>query len=189
MKKINCVITSLILSAFALFASAQGDWPPTDNSPMDMAYFPVDYPILKIRKQAPETPVVKIIYSRPNKKNRKVFGELVEYGTVWRLGANEATEVDFYQDVRIGNTRIKKGRYTLYAIPTPEKWTIIISKDNDVWGSFAYNQKNDILRTDIKVQKIASPVEVFSMMFEKTNTGANLLIAWEDVKVSLPISF
>lgn len=189
MKKINRILASLLLAGFVLFASAQEDWPVTDNSPMDMAYFPVDYPILKIRKQAPETPVVKVIYSRPMKKNRKVFGELVEYGTIWRLGANEATEIDFFKDVKINNTKIKKGRYTIYAIPTPEKWTIIINKDNDVWGSFAYNQKNDILRTDIKVQKIAKPVEVFSMMFEKTNSGANLLIAWEDAKVSLPISF
>lgn len=189
MKKINSIVASLFLSGFVLFASAQEEWPATDNSPMDMAYFPVDYPILKIRKQAPETPVMKVIYSRPVKKNRKVFGELVEYGTIWRLGANEATEIDFFKDVKIGNARIKKGRYTIYAIPAPEKWTIIINKDNDVWGSFAYNQKNDILRTDIKVQKITKPVEIFSMMFEKTSTGADLLIAWEDVKVSLPISF
>lgn len=189
MKITNRIVVSLALSIFVLYASAQQEWPATDNSPMDMAYFPVDYPILKIRKQAPESPVIKVIYSRPMKKNRKVFGELVEYGTIWRLGANEATEVDFFKDVKIGNTKIKKGRYTIYAIPTQEKWTIIINKDNDVWGSFAYNQKNDILRTDIKVQKIAKPVEVFSMMFEKTDTGANLLIAWEDVKVSLPISF
>ncbi|MFT3748641.1 MAG: DUF2911 domain-containing protein [Agriterribacter sp.] len=189
MKKIKTILAILTLSGCVLSVCAQDAWPPTDNSPMDMAYFPIDYPILKIRKQAPETPVVKVIYSRPMKKNRKVFGELVEYGTVWRLGANEATEIDFFKDVKIGNTKIKKGRYTLYAIPTQEKWTIILNKDNDVWGSFAYNQKNDILRTDINVQKITQPVEVFSMMFEKTNTGANLLIAWEDVKVTLPISF
>lgn len=180
---------SLILSGLVLCASAQEDWPPVDNSPMDMCYFPVDYPILKIRKQASELPVMKVIYSRPTKKNRKVFGELVDYGTVWRLGANEATEIDFYKDVRIGNTKIKKGSYTLYAIPTTEKWTIILNKDNDVWGAFAYNQKNDILRTDVKVQKTTKPVEMFSMMFEKSATGANLLMAWEDVKVSLPVSF
>ncbi len=189
MKKISSIAASLMLSGCVLLVSAQEGWPATDNSPLDMAYFPVDYPILKIRKQAPETPVVKVIYSRPMKKSRKVFGELVEYGTIWRLGANEATEIDFFKDVKIANTKIKKGRYTLYAIPTPEKWTIIINKDNDVWGSFAYNQKNDILRTDIKVEKITKPVEVFSMMFEKAKTGANLLIAWEDAKVSIPISF
>lgn len=168
MKKICRKFSILLLLVFVLSTvNAQDAWPGVDNSPMDMAYFPVDYPILKIRKQAPVEPVAKVIYSRPVKKNRKVFGELVEYGTIWRLGANEATEVDFFKDVKIANTKIKKGRYTLYAIPTPEKWTIIISKDNDVWGSFAYNQKFDVLRTDIKVQKIAQPVEMFSMMFEK----------------------
>lgn len=170
-------------------ASAQDSWPPLDNSPMDMIYYPVDYPVLKIRKAAPEAPVMKVIYSRPLKKSRKVFGELVEYGTVWRLGANEATEIDFFKEVKIAGAKIKKGRYTLYAIPQENKWTIILNKDTDVWGSFAYDIKKDILRTDVRTEKTKEPVEAFTMMFEKTTSGVNLLIAWEDVKTSLPIIF
>lgn len=185
-RKIYSILFFLMMT-FSL--AAQESWPPLDNSSMDMIYFPVDYPVLKIRKSAPETPVVRVTYSRPLKKNRKVFGELVEFGAVWRLGANEATEINFYKDVKIAGTKIKKGRYTMYAIPFPDKWTIIINKENDVWGSFAYDEKKDILRTDIKTEKTAAPVEAFTMMFEKTATGANLLIAWEDVKVSVPINF
>lgn len=185
MKKILAFTLGLML---VISAGAQENWPPLDNSPMDMIYLPVDYPILKIRKSAPQTPVMKIIYSRPQKKSRKVFGELVEYGTVWRLGANEATELDLFKDVKIANTKIKKGRYTMYAIPYKEKWTVIINKDNDVWGSFAYDAKKDILRTDIKTEKNAEPVESFTMMFKETDTGASLLITWEDVKVSLPVT-
>ncbi|MFT3702232.1 MAG: DUF2911 domain-containing protein [Agriterribacter sp.] len=179
-----CLVIMLATNAFS-----QETWPPVDNSPMDMIYFPVDYPILKIRKQSPPTPVIRITYSRPMKKNRKIFGELVEYNNVWRLGANEATEIDFYKDVKIGNTKIKKGNYTMYAITSPEKWTIIINRENDIWGSFAYDIKKDVLRTDVKTGKTSEPVETFSMQFEKTPSGANLLIAWEDVKVSLPINF
>ncbi|MBX2923071.1 MAG: DUF2911 domain-containing protein [Chitinophagaceae bacterium] len=171
-----------------IFVAAQDSWTPLDNSPMDMIYYPVDYPVLKIRKSAPEIPVVKVIYSRPLKKNRKVFGELVEYGTVWRLGANEATEIDFFTDVKIAGTKVKKGRYTLYAIPLENKWTIILNKDTDVWGSFAYDIKKDVLRTDVKTEKTKQPVEVFTMMFEKAGSGVNLLMAWEDVKTSLPIT-
>lgn len=189
MKKLCKNLLAWVIIMLALNATAQETWPPVDNSPMDMVYYPLDYPILKIRKQSPPTPFIRVTYSRPMKKNRKIFGELVEYGTVWRLGANEATEIDFYKDVKIGNTKIKKGNYTMYAIPSPDKWTIIINKENDIWGSFAYDIKKDILRTDVKTEKAAEPVETFSMMFEKASAGANLLIAWEDVKVSLPISF
>ena len=113
----------------------------------------------------------------------------MEYGKVWRLGANEATEIDCYKDIKIGNTRIKKGKYTMYAIPEPDKWTIIINKDNDVWGSFAYDKQKDILRTTVKTEKTETPVEMFSMLFKKTTSGAELLMAWEDTEVALPISF
>lgn len=179
----------LLICTVSASVQSQQNWTPLDNSPMDMIYFPVDYPILKIRKTAPETPVMKVAYSRPLKKNRKVFGELVEYGTVWRLGANEATEIDFLKDVRIGGAKVKKGRYTLYAIPQENKWTIILNRDTDVWGSFAYDEKKDVLRTDVKTEATKEPVEAFTMMFEKATNGAKLLIAWEDTKVSLPITF
>ncbi|MGN6493656.1 MAG: DUF2911 domain-containing protein [Agriterribacter sp.] len=182
----------VFLSFICLLSTAaysQESWTPLDNSSMDMIYYPVDYPILKIRKTAPETPVMKVIYSRPLKKNRKVFGELVEYGTVWRLGANEATEIDFFKDVRIAGTKVKKGRYTMYAIPKENKWTIILNRDTDVWGSFAYDEKKDVLRTEVKTEATKEPVEAFTMMFEKAGEGAKLLIAWEDVRVSLPVTF
>jgi len=187
-KTLKSLLTGIAL-ILTLQVSAQENWPLPDNSPMDMLYFPVDYPILKIRKQAPESPVIRIIYSRPVKKNRKIFGELVEYGQVWRLGANEATEITCYKDIKIGNTKIKKGRYTMYAIPEKDKWTIIINRDNDVWGAFAYDKQKDILRTTVKTLKTDTPVEMFSMLFKQTATGVELLMAWEDTEVVLPISF
>lgn len=163
--------------------------PPTDKSPMDMSYYPVNYPILKIQNKATEPLIARIIYSRPQKNGRSVFGELVEYGKVWRLGANEATELELYKDARIGNNKVKKGRYTMYAIPHPDKWTIILNKETDIWGAFQYNEKKDILREEITVEKQQEPVEVFSMVFEKINGGANLIISWDDVKASIPFTF
>lgn len=186
MKKI---FFALLATATSLGVYAQESWPPLDNSPMDLIYCPVDYPVLKIRKAAPAAPVAKIMYSRPLKKNRKVFGDLLEYGNVWRLGANEATEVDFFKDVKIAGTKVKKGKYTMYAIPYKDKWTIIINKDTDVWGAFAYDKSKDVLRVDVKTEEVVLPVEAFTMMFEPTKSGAELLIAWENTKVKLPIVY
>src|SRR5215213_9902757 len=75
--------------------------PALDKSPMDMSYFPSDYPILKTQNKATASPVARVVYSRPQKDNRVIFGNLVEYNKVWRLGANEATEIEFFKDVSI----------------------------------------------------------------------------------------
>ena len=161
--------------------------PALDKSPMDMAYFPVDFPTLKTQNKATPAPLMRVIYSRPQRDNRVIFGELVEYGKVWRLGANEATEIEFFKDATIGGKKVLKGRYTLYAIPDSSKWTIIINRDTDSWGAFIYDPKKDVLRTDVPVQKLASPVEPFSMTFSKTERGASLMIAWDSQSVNLPI--
>jgi Protein of unknown function (DUF2911) len=168
---------------------AQSKLPGLDKSPMDMSYFPNRYPVLKIQDKVTEPPVARIIYSRPQKMGRVIFGELIEYGKIWRLGANEATEIEFYRDVKISDIKIKKGRYTMYCIPFEQKWTIIVNKDNDTWGSFKYDEKNDLVRVDVPVQKQTEVAEEFSMAFEKTDTGANLVIAWDNIKLDLPIAF
>lgn len=152
-----------------------------------MAYFPTDYPMQKTQNKTAAIPLIRIIYSRPQKDNRIIFGDLIEYNKVWRLGANEATEFELFKDAFIGGKKITKGRYTLYAIPAETKWTIIINKDTDSWGAFVYDQKKDVLRTDIPVINLATPVEAFSLYFTKMEKGANLIIAWDNASVSLPI--
>jgi hypothetical protein len=161
--------------------------PALDKSPMDMSYYPADYPILKTQNKATTPPVARVIYSRPQKDNRVIFGQLVEYGKVWRLGANEATEIEFFKDVTINGKKVAKGRYTIYAIPTETKWTIILNKDTDTWGAFVYDDKKDVLRTDVPVQTLSTPVDAFSMNFNKTDKGMDLFIAWDSAGVSLPI--
>jgi hypothetical protein len=162
--------------------------PAMDKSPMDMAYFPNNYPVLKIQDKATEPLVARVIYSRPQKAGRVIFGELVEYKQVWRLGANEATEIEFYKDVKIGGKKIVKGKYTLYALVNPDTWTMILNKDTDTWGAFKYDEKKDVLRVTVPVEKTTEPVEAFTMLFDKTPTGANLIMAWDDTKVTLPIA-
>ena len=168
---------------------AQSKMPELDKSPMDMSYYPNDFPLLKIQDKITAPLGTRVIYSRPQKKGRAVFGDLIEYGKVWRLGANEATEIEFYKEVKINNTKIKKGRYTLYCIPFTDKWTIILNKETDTWGSFKYDSKKDLLRVNVPVQKQTEISEEFVMVFDKTSAGAALIIAWDDVKLNLPISF
>jgi len=168
---------------------SQAKMPSVDKSPMDMSYYPMNYPVLKIQNKVTEPLVARVIYSRPQKSGRVVYGELIEYGKIWRLGANEATEIELYKDVKLGSSKVKKGRYTIYAIPQRDKWTIILNKETDIWGAFQYDEKKDILRTDIALEKQQEPMETFSMSFEKINGGANLVVAWDDVKAIIPFTF
>jgi len=185
MKKI---ILFFSLSITIVAAFAQSKYSPLDKSPMDMSYCPANYPILKIQNKATDPLIARVIYGRPQKDGRVIFGALEPYNAVWRLGANEATEIEFYKDVKIGSKKIKKGRYTLYALPTATMWTIIFNKETDTWGAFKYDSTKDIARVAIPVQKQAEVTEIFSIVFEKnTGNSANMLIAWDDVLVKLPL--
>ena len=164
MKKVAAVIVLLVCLSSA---RAQSRFPLMDKSSMDMSYYPVNYPILRIQDKATEPLVARLVYSRPQRNGRNVFGELLEYNKVWRLGANEATEIEFYKDVLINNRVVPKGRYTLYAIPAEDKWTIIVNKETDIWGAFKYDSGKDIVRADVAVEKQAEPLEAFTMFFEK----------------------
>ncbi len=186
---IRLLLSLLVFCFSATTISAQSKLPPVDKSPMDMSYYPNGYPVSKIQDKPTEPLVARVIYSRPQKNGRVIFGDLLEYGKVWRLGANEATEVEFYQNIKLNNTKVKKGRYTMYCIPYIDKWTIIINKETDTWGSFKYDMKRDIVRMDVPVQKQTEITEALAMVFEKAASGANLVIAWDDIKVSLPIVF
>lgn len=179
----------IIIFSSAPVMYAQTKLPALDKSPMDMSYYPAGYPVLKIQDKITGPLVARVIFSRPQKNGRIIFGELLEYGKVWRLGANEATEIEFFKDVKINNSKIKKGRYTLYSIPYADKWTLIINKETDTWGSFKYDSKKDLLRVDVSVQKQTEIAEEFVMVFDKTLTGADLVIVWDDIKLNLPIIF
>lgn len=180
-------VFTLFFLFFSLNLSAQ-KLPSVDKSPMDMAYYPVSYPILKIQNKLTEPLAMRVIYSRPQLNGRKVFGDLQKLGEVWRLGANEATEIEFFKDVTINNKKVKKGRYTLYCIPYNDKWTMIINKETDVWGAFKYDSAKDVARMDVSVIKNDS-TEAMTMIFEKTFNGANLVMYWDEVKAVLPITF
>ena len=190
MKKLMTLFLLAVFSfCFSFGQSAEEDVPGIDKSPMDMSYYPNNYPVLKIQDKASEPVVSRVIYSRPHLNGRQIVGGLLEYGKLWRLGANEATEIDFYKDVVIGNKKVNKGRYTLYAIPGEKEWTMIINKETDTWGAFIYDEQKDVVRIKVPVIENKQVAEAFSMTFEKTNAGCNLLLLWDKIRVAMPIAF
>lgn len=163
--------------------------PGLDKSPMDMSYYPPSYTMNVNVKGDTGTLIARVIYSRPQVDGREIFGKLVPYGKVWRLGANQATELDVFAPVTIGGHQVAPGRYTLYAIPENDKWTIIVNSQTDTWGAFGYHDNKDVLRTDVPVTTLGDPVEDFTMVFEKADQGCNLVMAWDKTEAHLPINF
>jgi hypothetical protein len=186
MKRIIIALLACVLTASSLFA--QESLPSIDKSPVDICYYPINFPVLKIQNKVSEPLMARIIYSRPKKESRPIFGGLVEYGKLWRLGANEATELEFYKNVTINGKNIPKGRYTLYAIVNETNWVFVINKETDTWGSFKYDASKDVVRVEVPVQKLTTPLESLAMSFEKNSSGINLVVAWENVKVAMPIN-
>lgn len=132
---------------------------------------------------------VKITYSQPQKKSREIFGNLVPFDKVWRTGANEATEITSTRDIMVGGILLKAGTYSLFTIPSKEKWTIIINADVGLWGAYNYNPKKDLWRFDVPVLSADKIYEPFTISFDQRNEVADLLMLWDNVKVSIPIKF
>jgi len=158
---------------------------PVDVSPMDMAWLPVDYPKLTVKKS---TPVARVIYSRPHKQGRKIFGNLIKYGERWRLGANEATEMELFTPISIQGKTVSKGRYILYCIPEGTQWIIVLNSNLFSWG-LTLDPAKDRYRFIIPSLVKNQSVEYFSMMFQPTDTGADLVMAWDNVEARLPIQY
>jgi len=189
MKRLSLLVF-LLVGVFAAANAQTSDniaitFPKVDASPLDVVYYPLNV----TKSKEPIEPVMRVLYSRPQKKGREIFGVLEQFNKVWRLGANENTEIQFFKSVTISGKKIKAGRYSLFAIPNKEKWTIIINKQTDKWGAFSYDEKKDILRTEIPVEKPEKTVEVFSITFTDNVEGVNLIMAWDNTQTTLPIRF
>jgi hypothetical protein len=130
---------------------------------------------------------VKVDYSSPHMKGRKIFGSLVPYGEVWRAGANEATKFVTTADVMVGDKKVPAGSYTLFVIPNQDKWTLIISKKTGEWGIPYPGEGQDFARTDMKVSPISSPVENFTIGFDEAAGGCTLHMDWENTRASVDI--
>ena len=131
---------------------------------------------------------IELVYSRPGIKGRKIFGDLVPYGKVWRTGANNATTITFGDEVMIGTTKVPAGKYGLLTIPDKDQWTIIITKQLDVTSPAAYKQDQDVVRLTAKAEQLPFSVETFTAMFNNvTSTSTDLDLIWDQTLVTLPI--
>jgi hypothetical protein len=132
---------------------------------------------------------IEINYSRPGVKGRKIFGDVVPYGQIWRTGANNATTITFSDEVTIGGTKIPAGKYGLLTIPNASEWVIIISKQTDVTGADEYKQDQDVVRIKTKPVALGSKVENFTIAIDQiSNTNCSLNLQWDLTGVSLPVT-
>ncbi|MEJ2004627.1 MAG: DUF2911 domain-containing protein, partial [Cyclobacteriaceae bacterium] len=136
-----------------------------------------------------EDTYVKVTYSQPHKRDRNIFGDLVPYGEVWRTGANEATEITITEDIEMAGNRVEAGTYSLFTIPGPDDWTIILNSELGQWGSYNYNEDSDVLRFTVPSQATDTPWEAFTIAFDQNNSNAEMKLMWDRTMVSIPIKF
>ncbi|MFT7031540.1 MAG: hypothetical protein ACJA2S_000030 [Cyclobacteriaceae bacterium] len=180
------LIYSLVLAA-VISTSAQAQFRGLDKSPMDVAYLPDNF---AHDRDPGQKAIVKVYYSRPQKKGRDLFGTKVPYGKVWRTGANEAAEIKTYQEITIGGKKLKAGNYSLFTIPNEKEWTILISSDLDYWGAYSYKENSDLLSFKVPVKTLPEVLEAFSIKFEGQGDNAAVMrLGWDKTMVEVPLKY
>src|ERR1700674_5872065 len=145
-------------------------------------------PVAKAACKFADGKTVTVNYSSPRMRGRKVFGDLVPFGEVWRLGADDATYFATSVDVIAGGQSVPAGKYTLFALPAPTKWILIISKQTGEWGIPYPGEKYDFARIEMKVSKLSSPLENFTISFDQAGAGCTMKLDWETTRASIDIS-
>jgi len=162
-----------------------------DASPMDLVAYPTNSRFLNFQKAEDRdkfAPKVRVVYSRPQLKGRKVFGEMLKYGEMWRVGANQTTEVTFFEDVMIGGKKINKGKYGLFATINKDNWEFVLHTNVQSWGNANHDPETNVVSVVAPVVKTPSTLEALSMVFEeKGNNKVDLIVGWENAMARLPI--
>ena len=127
-------------------------------------------------------------YSSPRMKGRKIYGDLVPFGQVWRAGANEATTFVTSSDVVVGGKTVPAGSYTIFTIPAADKWTLIINKKTGEWGIPYKYESDELARVDMKVSKLPASVETFTIAYDRSGGGCTLRMDWETTRASVDIT-
>ena len=131
---------------------------------------------------------ITVDYGRPSVRGRKIFGELVPYGKIWRLGANQATSITFYQPVKFGGLPVKKGDYAIFVTPEAHQWTVVLNYDSNAWGAYRYDPNENAIEFTVPVTQTKELQESLEFSFEAiSNDKVNLVIRWEYLKVEIPI--
>ena len=185
--KTRTAATCLSLLLFASLSFAQQD-KPASAAPSAQEKSARPSPPAKATCSLVDGATVTIDYSSPRAKGRKIYGGLVPYGDVWRLGANEATTFAPSSDVTVGGTKVPAGSYTLFAIPNQDKWTLVISKKTGEWGTKYPGADSDLGRVDMKTSSLPSAMENFTITFDKSGSGCTMRVEWEKTRASVDIT-
>ncbi|MGB3465320.1 MAG: DUF2911 domain-containing protein [Cyclobacteriaceae bacterium] len=188
----------IVFVAIGISANVQAqDFPKADKSILDVSYYPARAAFAGFEKTEEGkknlAPKLRVMYSRPAKNDRDIFGGLQKYGEMWRVGANESTELMVYTDVKVGGKTLKAGeRYSIHAMVNEKEWTIYFSTILDSWGSYGFQGNPDattVAKVTVPTQKTASTVELLGIYFEKADNGADMIIGWDDTMVKVPFKF
>jgi hypothetical protein len=142
-------------------------------------------PAAQAQCQFSDGKTITVDYSSPRVKGRKIFGDLVPYGQVWRTGANEATTFVTTANTKAGSLMIPAGNYTLFTVPNQDKWTLIINKKTGEWGIPYKYESDELGRVDMKASQTSSAVENFTISFDQMGSSCNMNISWENTKASV----
>ena len=173
MKISTTLIVCLFAGMFTVLNAQELKFGGLDKSPMDAAHYPRRAAFLNYLDEddADRTQQIKVLYCRPMKNDRVIFGELVPYGQDWRLGANEATEVTFFQPVEIGGTYIPAGTYTMFAQVYADYWVIKVSTERFIGGSANRDVTQDIVAVPVSTSTVPNVRESFTIGFQKVDDG------------------
>jgi len=133
----------------------------------------------------PDGKTITVNYSSPRMRGRKIFGDLVPFGEVWRAGADDATSFVTNADVMVGGKTVPAGRYTIFTLPTSAKWTLIVSKQTGEWGIPYPGEKYDFARAEMKISRLASRVENFTISFDSAGSSCTMKLDWETTRASI----
>jgi len=192
MKLTTPIITLLLALVLPFTLGAQDlEFPSLDKSPLDAAHYPARSAYVNyLDADDPDrTPKIKVQYSRPYKKGRTIFGELQKWGEEWRLGANEATEIYFYDAVEIGGVTVPKGYYTMFAELHPDHWVVKLSKERSIAGTNNRDTSQDVVAVKAMTTGTKKVREQFTIGFQEVNEGlVNMLFEWDKTRATLPIN-
>jgi Protein of unknown function (DUF2911) len=170
----SAVFFSAVIAAFALHAQQDKSKRPS--------------PPASTKCDLPGGKSITVDYSSPRAKGRKIFGGIVPYGEPWRTGANEATTFVTTADVMIGGKRVPAGSYTLFTVPNKDKWVLIVSKKTGEWGVPYPGADSDLIRADMNASAMTTPVENFTISFDKGEKDCTLRIEWESTRATIAIT-
>jgi hypothetical protein len=131
---------------------------------------------------------ITVDYSSPRAKGRKIFGGLVPYGEVWRTGANDATTFVTSADLTVGGKDVPAGSYTIFTIPTADKWTLIVNKKTGEWGIPYKYESDELARVPMSASKTSGPVENFTIAFAEAGGECTLQLSWENTQASVKVT-